>query len=122
MRSCPATTTRTWTLQSRSEGRPTSRLGRPIRLARTAATLREQTQPGPAHLVVDLTGVRFLASAGVGLILTAMHNDKGIRGRLHLLGVHGNHMVTRVLDLTGLLPLLDIHDVLDELLEHLDQQ
>jgi anti-sigma B factor antagonist len=87
-----------------------------------AAILREQTQPGPAHLVVDLAGVRFLASAGVGLILSAMRNDEGIRGRLHLLGVHGNHLVTRVLDLTGLLPLLDIHDALDELLEHLDQQ
>jgi hypothetical protein len=50
-----------------------------------------------------------------------MHDDEGIHGRLHLLGVHGNHMVTRVLDLTGMLPLLDIHDALDELLEHLDQ-
>jgi hypothetical protein len=35
--------------------------------------------------------------------------------------VRGNHIVTRVLDLTGLLPLLDIHDSLDQLLDHLDQ-
>ena len=54
--------------------------------------LREHTRPGPAHLVMDLAGVRFLASS-----------------------------VTRVLDLTGMLPLLDIHNTLDELLEHLDQ-
>ena len=86
-----------------------------------AGLLREQTRPGPAHLVLDLAGVRFLASAGVGLILSAMRNDEGIRGRLHLLGVCGNHIVTRVLDLTGLLPLLDIHDSLDQLLDHLDQ-
>jgi anti-sigma B factor antagonist len=86
-----------------------------------AGLLREHTRPGPAHLVVDLAGVRFLASAGVGLILSAMRNDEGIRGRLHLLGVRGNHMVTRVLDLTGLLPLLEVHDALDELLDHLDQ-
>jgi anti-sigma B factor antagonist len=86
-----------------------------------AGLLREHTRPGPAHLVLDLAGVRFLASAGVGLILSAMRNDEDIRGRLHLLGVRGNHMVTRVLDLTGLLPLLDIHDNLDELLDHLDR-
>jgi len=86
-----------------------------------AGVLREQTRPGPAHLVLDLAGVRFLASTGVGLILAAMHNDQGIRGRLHLLGVRGNHLVTRVLDLTGLLPLLDIHDALDDLLDQLDR-
>ena len=86
-----------------------------------AGLLREHTRPGPTHLVVDLAGVRFLASAGVGLILSAMRNDEGIHGRLHLLGVHGNRRVTRVLDLTGLLPLLDIHDSLDELLHHLGQ-
>jgi hypothetical protein len=50
-----------------------------------------------------------------------MRNDEGIRGRLHLLGVRGNPVVTRVLDLTGLLRLLDVHDTLDELLDHLDQ-
>jgi anti-anti-sigma factor len=77
--------------------------------------------PGPAHLVVGLAGVRFLAAAGVGLILAAMRNEEGIRGRLHLLGVRRNRMVARVLDLTGLLPLLDVHDALDELLDHLDQ-
>jgi anti-anti-sigma factor len=79
------------------------------------------TRPGPAHLVLDLAGVRFLAAAGVGLILSAMRNDEGIRGRLHLLGVRDNRMVTRVLDLTGTLPLLDLPDSLDELLHHLDQ-
>jgi anti-sigma B factor antagonist len=83
--------------------------------------LREQTRSGPAHLVLDLGGVRFLASTGVGLILSAMHNDEGIRGQLHLLGVRGNRIVTRILDLTGLLPLLDIHDSLDDLLDHLGQ-
>lgn len=83
--------------------------------------LREHTSTGPAHLVLDLAGVHFLASAGVGLILSAMRNEHGIRGRLHLLGIHGNRPVTRVLDLTGLLALLDIHNSLDELLEHLGQ-
>ena len=87
-----------------------------------AGILREQTQPDPADLVLDLARVRFLASVGISLILSAMRNDEGIRGRLHLLGVRGSLVVTRVLDLTGLLPLLDVHDTLDELLDHLDQR
>ena len=79
-----------------------------------AGLLREYTRPDPAHLVLDLAGVRFLSSAGISLILSAMRNDEGMRGRLHLLGVRGNLVVTGVLDLTGLLRLLDVHDTLDE--------
>jgi anti-anti-sigma factor len=82
--------------------------------------LREQTTTRPTHLVLDLAHVQFLASAGIGLILTALHNAEGIHGRLHLLGITDNHLVARVLDLCGLRPLLDIHDSLDELLDDLD--
>jgi anti-sigma B factor antagonist len=82
--------------------------------------LRQETAPGCAHLVLDVAGVRFLAAAGVGLILSAMHHDDGIRGRLHLVGVTDNHAVARVLDLTELMPLLDVHDSLEQLLDHPD--
>ena len=57
----------------------------------------------------------------VCLVQLADAQRRGHPRRLHLLGVHGNRRVTRVLDLTGLLPLLDIHDSLDELLHHLGQ-
>jgi anti-anti-sigma factor len=69
---------------------------------------------------LDLAEVRFLASAGVGLILSALRNTNGIHGRLHLVGITDNRLVARVLDLCGLLPRLDIHDSLDELLDHRD--
>jgi len=82
--------------------------------------LREQTSTGVDHLVLDLAQVRFLASAGIGMILTAMSNAEGIRGRLHLTGVTDNHVVARVLDLCSLLPRLDIHERLDELLDRPD--
>jgi anti-anti-sigma factor len=85
-----------------------------------AQYLREETAPGCAHLVLDVAGVRFLAAAGIGLILSAMHNDDGIRGRLHLVGVTGNHVVAHVLDLAGVMPLLNIHDNLEQLLDHPD--
>lgn len=82
--------------------------------------LREETARGCTHLVLDVVGVRFLAAAGVGLILSAMHNNDGICGRLHLIGVTGNHVVAHVLALADLMPLLDIHDSLEQLLDHPD--
>jgi anti-sigma B factor antagonist len=83
--------------------------------------LRDSTVGNPAHLVLDLAGVRFLASAGVGIIMSAQRNADGIRGRLHLVGVSDNTAVARVLDLTGVRPLLDVHHSLEDLLAHLDR-
>ncbi len=70
-------------------------------------------------LVLDLSDVTLLAASGVALIVDA-HRDIGARGRLHLIGVTGNRPVARVLDLTGVLGLLDVHDDLPGLLAHLD--
>jgi len=81
--------------------------------------LRDTTVRNPAHLVLDLAGVRFLASAGVGIIMAAMRNADGIRGQLHLVGVADNLIVSRVLDITGVLPLLDVHPGLEHLLASL---
>jgi anti-sigma B factor antagonist len=83
--------------------------------------LRDTTVRNPAHLVLDLAGVRFLASAGVGVIMSALRNADGIRGLLHLVGVTDNPAVARVLDLTGVRSFLDIHDDLEQLLAHLDR-
>ena len=62
----------------------------------------------PRHLILDLTGVRFLASAGIALLIAAQSGQDGINGRLHLLGVTGNHPVERPLALVGLLDRFDI--------------
>ena len=83
--------------------------------------LRDTTVGNPAHLVLDLAGVRFLASAGVGIIMSAVRNAAGIRGRLHVIGVTDNTAVARVLDITGVRPLLDVHDSLEDLLAVLDR-
>ena len=82
--------------------------------------LREQTAAAPSHLLLDLAAVRFLAAAGVTLIIDAMRDDRGIHGRLHLLGVVGNPPVERVLDLTGVLALTPHHRDLDEALLRID--
>ena len=63
----------------------------------------QATATTPRHLILDLTGVRFLASAGIALLIAAQSGQDGINGRLHLLGVTGNHPVERPLALVGLL-------------------
>ena len=82
--------------------------------------LREQTATAPAHLVLDLTAVRFLAAAGVTLIIDAQRDDHGIHGRLHLLGVAENPPVERVLDLTGVLAVVPHHRDLEDALRRID--
>jgi anti-sigma B factor antagonist len=84
-----------------------------------ARYLQEQTGSRPTDLVLDLGAVTLLAAVGVELIVDAQHDDRGIHGRLRLTGVTGNRAVDRVLRLTGLRPLLDIHDDLQTLLDTL---
>jgi anti-sigma B factor antagonist len=84
-----------------------------------AEYLCEQTAARPAELVLDLSGVTLLAAAGLALIVAALNNDDGIHGRLHLVGVTGNRPVERVLRLTGLTAVLDVHDNLQTVLDAL---
>jgi anti-sigma B factor antagonist len=81
--------------------------------------LRRQTVARPTELLLDLTGVTLLAAAGLALIVTAMRNEGGIHGRLHLVGVTGNRAVERALQVTGLLTILDVHDDPQTLLDAL---
>jgi len=83
--------------------------------------LRTQTATEPSELALDLSAVSLLAAAGVALIVNAKHNNDGIHGRLHLIGVAGNRAVERVLGLTGVTHTLSIHSGVAELLEHLDR-
>jgi anti-sigma B factor antagonist len=84
-----------------------------------AEYLREQTAARPTELVLDLGGVTLLAAAGLTLIVRALNNDSDIHGRLRLMGVAGNRPVERVLRLTGLTSILDIHDDLQTVLDAL---
>ena len=86
-----------------------------------ARYLQEQTASRPTELVLDLGAVTLLAAVGLALIVDAQQDDRGIHGRLHLTGVTDNRAVDRVLRITGLRPLLDVHDDLQTLLDTLPQ-
>jgi anti-anti-sigma factor len=81
--------------------------------------LQDKTAARPGHVVLDMAGVGFMSSHGVRLLLDAHEGCDDIHGRLHLTGVSANQPVKRVLDITGLTLLLDIHDDQDHLLRTL---
>ena len=83
------------------------------------AYLRDTTASRPAHLVLDLSGVTFLASSGVGLLIAARDGQGGIHGELHLTGVTANRAVHHVLEVVGVLARFAIHDDEDDLLRRL---
>jgi anti-sigma B factor antagonist len=72
----------------------------------TAATEELLTASGEI-LVMDLTEVRFLASSGLAVLITAAHRaeDRGIRLRL----VVTSRAVRRPLEITGTAALFDLH-------------
>ncbi len=82
--------------------------------------LVQATATRPRHLILDLSAVTFLGSSGMALLITAQSDSDMIHGRLHLLGVIGNHPVERPLDLVGLLKRFDVASDLDTLLADLD--
>jgi anti-anti-sigma factor len=86
---------------------------------RLARHLREQTAAGARDLVLDLTGVWFISAAGVTVIVRAFAERLGGHGGVHLTGVTGNRPVEKVLGLTGLREVLDVHDELGSLLARL---
>jgi anti-sigma B factor antagonist len=72
----------------------------------TAATEELLTTSGEI-LVIDLTAVRFLASSGLAVLITAAHRaeDRGIKLRL----VIASRAVRRPLEITGTAALFDVH-------------
>jgi anti-sigma B factor antagonist len=74
----------------------------------------------PRHLILDLSGVTFLSSSGLALLIAAQPDDGTSDGpHLHLLGVTGNRPVERPLALIGMLDRFDIATDLDTLLARL---
>src|SRR4051794_1433489 len=70
-------------------------------------SLEEQT-PRPRTTVVNLTDVRFLASAGLNVLVD--HSQRCRERGLELCVVAGNRTVSRVINLMGLADVLAVRD------------
>lgn len=72
--------------------------------------------PDPGtRLILDLTQVSFLGSAGLATVITAATKIDQQGGSLHLVVGH-QHAVLRALEITGLDKLLPLHETLDDAL------
>jgi anti-sigma B factor antagonist len=75
--------------------------------------LEQQAQVG--HVVLDLSDVTFLGSAGLAVLVGA--KDDADRRGCRLQVVPGSRIVKRALEATGLMPLFTIADGVPEALE-----
>jgi anti-anti-sigma factor len=66
-----------------------------------------------SKLAIDLTGVNYLSSAGLRVLLAALKTIKKSEGKMALLGPRDN--VREVLDISGFTSLFLVVDSLDEL-------
>lgn len=73
--------------------------------------MRTETRPGPDHVILDLSGVSFIDSSGLGAIVAAM-KQMGDHGRLDLAGL--TPMVDKVFRLTRMDTVFTIFQSLDD--------
>ena len=76
------------------------------------ALLTEQVvDEGRVHLVVDLTGLTFMDSSGLGALVRAQRQARGLRGSFAVVCDEGP--VLRVMSVTGLTHVLRVHPSLE---------
>lgn len=75
---------------------------------RTVTRLLEE---GHVHLLVDLAGVSFLDSSGLGALVRALTNSQKEGGQTKLL--HAGPQVLKLLEMTKLDSVFEIHDDLE---------
>ncbi|MGN6752458.1 MAG: STAS domain-containing protein [Intrasporangium sp.] len=76
--------------------------------------LDEAVHEGRTNLIVDLTGVRFLDSTGLGVLVGRLKLTRSLGGSLRLVGT--DERVLKVFAITGLDKVFEIHPTLDEAL------
>ena len=70
--------------------------------------LVEATDLAPCHLVIDLSDIQYLGSAGLNL-LTEIHDAQQAAGYHVAIVVSSNHVAARPLNVTALDRVLDVH-------------
>lgn len=78
----------------------------------TGPSLREKLTDAisvaPSHLVIDMSGVQFLASIGLSILVEILAAQEAAGHHLAVV-VENNHAVTHALQTTGLDQVLDLH-------------
>jgi anti-sigma B factor antagonist len=77
------------------------------------AALAECLETGQLQIVVDLAGVTFMDSSGLGVLAGGLKKVRPAGGSLWLVGP--SRMLRRMLESTGLSKVVDVYDSVDEL-------
>jgi anti-sigma B factor antagonist len=82
----------------------------------TAASLRtaisDVIDGGRAHLVLDASGISFLDSTGIGVLVIALRRTRAFDGSFAIAGARGGAL--RTLELTGLTRVFTLYDTVAE--------
>ncbi len=81
-----------------------------------AGCIDERISSGERHLVLDLSEVEFMSSAGLRVILGALKEIRQAGGDLYLAGAQGG--VDRVLKMSGFSKILKAYDSVDNAIAH----
>jgi len=88
----------------------------------TAKSFEEQANAlvdaGPKKVVVDFSGVDYISSAGLRVVLTTAKRVKAAGGALTLSGVTAN--VKEVFDVSGFASIFGLHDSIDQAIASLN--
>jgi anti-sigma B factor antagonist len=83
---------------------------------RLRETLLDVVEGGALHLIVDLSGVEFLDSTGLGVLVGIHHRLQAHDGTMSFVGA--SERLRRVFHITRLDKLFTIHPTLDDALRH----
>ncbi|MET7656747.1 MULTISPECIES: STAS domain-containing protein [unclassified Streptomyces] len=84
------------------------------------AHLANQLHHGRRHFLLDLSGVPFMDSSGMNIILRVYQEVRALPGSVHV--IDPTTAVRRVLELTGVSLTVPISEKVDEALELIDRQ
>ena len=85
------------------------------RLAEVIWRAKEQAGSDPPHVVVDLSRVEFMDTAGLAVLLEELNSSRQLDGRKRLVAPEG--ALTRLLEATGLSELFDLYAELEVAVE-----
>ncbi|MGO1529343.1 MAG: anti-sigma F factor antagonist [Senegalia sp. (in: firmicutes)] len=75
------------------------------------------SQVGYKNISINLKGLNFMDSSGIGLIMGRYKLTNELGGKLFLTNV--NPRVSKILEMSGIYKLVEVYDTEDEVLEHL---
>ena len=80
--------------------------------------MKQLIREGQHHIILDLNGVRWINSSGIGSIISCLRMIREQGGDLYLTGVHGR--VAQYLSITRLDTQIEVFDTWNEVVERLN--